>query len=85
MSMAVEPLSILSNPGEPMITKFLVKIGRGGLGRSQYVQRVRPASVDITSDRKLALIMGKLTAEDAIKTIQNTRCKPELVAIRVQE
>ena len=68
-----------------MITKFLVKVGRTGVGKSQYVLRVRPASVDITSDRKLALIMGKLTAEDAIATIQNTRCKPELVAVRVQE
>lgn len=64
-------------------TKFLVKIVRAGAHQPQYVQRVRQTSVETTSDRKLALRMGKLTAEDAMKTIQKPRCTPELVAIEV--
>jgi len=64
-------------------TKFLVKVTRVGARQTQYVQRVCQASVETTSDRKLALMMGKLTAEDAMKAIQNTRCVPELVAVKV--
>jgi len=36
-----------------------------------------------TSDRKLALLMGRLTAEDAVKAIETTRCNPELVSVQV--
>jgi hypothetical protein len=64
-------------------TKFLVKLNRAGTRGPQYVQRVGKSSVETTSDRKLALVMGKFTAEDAIKTIQNARCTPELVPIQV--
>ena len=64
-------------------TKFLVKVVRVGAHQTQYVQRVSQTSVETTSDRKLALMMGKLTAEDAMKAIQNTRCTPELVAVKV--
>ena len=63
-------------------TKFLVKVIRVG-ARPQYVQRVGQVSVETTSDRKLALMMGKSTAEDAMKAIQNSRCTPELVAVKV--
>jgi hypothetical protein len=27
--------------------------------------------------------MGRLTAEDAVKSIQNLRCSPELVSVQV--
>ncbi len=64
-------------------TKFLVKVIRVGARQPQYVQRVGQVSVETTSDRKLALMMGKLTAEDAMKAIQNSRCTPELVAVKV--
>jgi hypothetical protein len=37
----------------------------------------------MTSDRKLALLMGRLTAEDAVKAIETTRCNPELVSVHV--
>jgi len=40
-------------------------------------------SVATTSDRKLALVMGKFTAEDAVRFMQNARCTPELIPILV--
>ena len=64
-------------------TKFLVKVIRVGARQPQYVRRLGQLSVETTSDRKLALMMGKLTAEDAMKAIQNSRCTPELVAVKV--
>jgi hypothetical protein len=66
-----------------MNTKFLVKVKRMGARAPQYVQRIDRTSVETTTNRKLALIMGKFTAEDAIKSIQNSRCTPELVPVQV--
>jgi hypothetical protein len=37
----------------------------------------------MTSNRKLALVMGRFTAEDAIKAMHNSRCTPELVMVTV--
>jgi len=54
-----------------------------GARAPQYVQRIDRTSVETTTNRKLALIMGKFTAEDAIKSIQNSRCTPELVPVQV--
>lgn len=64
-------------------TKFLVKVNRPGTRGPQYLQRMGKTSVATTSDRKQALVMGKFTAEDAIKSIQNARCTPELIPIEV--
>lgn len=61
--------------------KFVVKVTRGKLAPT-FVQRVDPP-VQMTTNRKLALIMGKFTAEDAIKSIQNSKCIPELVPVQV--
>ena len=38
----------------------------------------------MTTNRKLALIMGKFTAEDAAKSMQNSHCAPELVPVQVR-
>jgi hypothetical protein len=65
--------------------KFIVKVSREGIHRPQYVQRIDPTPIQMTSDRKLALLMGKLTAEDAVKLIQTLQCTPELVSVRVNE
>jgi hypothetical protein len=35
----------------------------------------------MTTNRKLALMMGKLTAEDAAKTIGNSQIRTELVPV----
>ncbi len=63
-------------------TKFLVKVNRAGTHGPQYVQKIGK-SVATTSDPKHALVMGKFAAEDAINAIQNSRCTPELVPVKV--
>jgi len=61
--------------------KFVVKVNRGGARAPEYVQRIDRSPVQMTLNRKLALVMGKFTAEDAIKSLQNSRRIPELVPI----
>jgi hypothetical protein len=63
--------------------KFVVKVNRGGARAPQYVQRMDSIPMHLTTDRKLALLMGKFTAEDAIKSLQNSRCNPELESVQV--
>lgn len=62
--------------------KFVVKVSRGGARAPSYVQRVDRTSVQMTTNRKLALMMGKLNAEDAAKAIQTSHCSPELVPVQ---
>jgi hypothetical protein len=62
--------------------KFVVKVNRGSRG-PEYVQRVDPTPLHMTSNRKLALVMGRLTAEDAVKSLQNSRRIPELELVRI--
>jgi hypothetical protein len=64
-------------------TKFVVKVNRGGTLKPEYVQRIDRTPIQMTSDRKLALVMGRFTAEDAVKSIETTRCSPELVSVQV--
>ena len=63
--------------------KFVVKVNRGGTRTPEYVQRVDPAPIHMTTNRKLALLMGRFTAEDAIKSLETSRCIPELVYVPV--
>jgi hypothetical protein len=63
--------------------KFLVKVGRRGTRAPEYVQRVDPAPIHMTTNRKLALLMGRFTAEDAVKSLQNSRRSPELESVQV--
>jgi hypothetical protein len=65
-------------------TKFVVRVNRTGIRAPQYVQRIDRTPVQTTSDRKLALAMGRLTAEDVAKAIQTSRCTPELVSVQVR-
>jgi hypothetical protein len=53
-------------------TKFVVKVNRGGTRAPEYVQRIDRTPIQTTANRKLALIMGKFTAEDAVKSIQTS-------------
>jgi hypothetical protein len=62
-------------------SKFVVKVNRAGNRAPQYVQRIDRTPVQTTGNRKLALAMGRFTAEDAVKSIQNSRCRPELVRV----
>lgn len=63
--------------------KFVVKVSRGGALAPNYVERIDRTPVQMTTNRKLALMMGRYTAEDTVKAIQNSRCIPELVPVEV--
>jgi hypothetical protein len=63
--------------------KFVVKVNRGGAHAPQYVLRIDRLPIQTTTNRKLALVMGRFTAEDAVKSMQNSHCTPELVSVRV--
>jgi hypothetical protein len=64
-------------------TKFIVKVDRGGSQATEYVQRIDRTPIRTTSDRKLALVMGRFTAEDAVKSIHNSRCRSWLESVQV--
>jgi hypothetical protein len=64
-------------------TKFIVKVNRSGARASEYVQRIDRTPIQTTTNRKLALVMGRFTAEDTMKSIQNSRCNPELVYVQI--
>jgi hypothetical protein len=64
-------------------TKFVVRVNRGAARAPEYVQRIDRAPIQMTTNRKLALVMGKFAAEDAVEAIQNSRCSPELVSVQV--
>ena len=63
--------------------KFLVKVNRGGIRIPEYVRRIDRAPIEMTTRREQALLMGRFTAEDAVKSIQTSRCIPELVSVVV--
>jgi hypothetical protein len=65
-------------------TKFVVKMNRAGTRVAEYLQRIDRTPVKTTTNLKLALIMGRFTAEDAVKSIQTSRCNPELVSVQIQ-
>jgi hypothetical protein len=65
-------------------TKFLVKVVRG-TQPAEYVQRIDRSPVQTTLKRNLALVMGKLTAEDVVNSLGNSRCIPELVSVQVSD
>ena len=82
--LVVSALIVLSLEGESMKnTKFLVKVNRSGTRAPEYVQRIDRTPILTTTNRKLALAMGRFTAEDAVKSIQNSRCTPELISVQV--
>ena len=64
--------------------KFVVKVNRGGTRAPEYVQRVDPTPIHMTTNRKLALLMGRFTAEDAIKSLQHSCRIPELESVQVR-
>ena len=65
-------------------TKFIVKVHRGGTYAPKYVQRIDRTPIRTSTDRKLALVMGKFTAEDAVKSLQTSQCIPQLVSVQVK-
>jgi hypothetical protein len=65
-------------------TKFMVRVSRSGALTSRYVRRLDCIPILMTNDPKLALQMGKLTAEDAVRAVQSSRCTAELVPIAIR-
>jgi hypothetical protein len=61
--------------------KFVVKVTGRGTRAPEYVQRIDRSPIETTPNRKLALVMGRFTAEDAIKSIQSSRRSPKLVPV----
>jgi len=64
-------------------TKFVVRVKRGHTNAPMYVQRLDSTPILMTSNRKKALVMGKFMAEDAVTSLQSSRCSPELVSVRI--
>ncbi|HEY6181981.1 MAG TPA: hypothetical protein VIW67_07030 [Terriglobales bacterium] len=62
--------------------KFVVKVNRMGTRIPAYVHSMTGSSVQMTSNRKQALVMGKFAAEDAINSITNSRSTAELMMVR---
>lgn len=61
-------------------TKFVVKV-QDGTRVASYVLRIDKTPIQMTTNKKLALMMGKFTAQDAAKSLQNSRCTPEVVPV----
>ena len=66
-----------------MNTKFVVKVNRGSTRATEYVQRVDLIPIRMTANRRQALVMGRFTAEDAVKSLQSSRCSTELISVQV--
>jgi len=63
--------------------KFVVKLNRKGALAPQYVCRVGGGPIETTTNRKLALVMGKFSAQDAIEALQSSHRTAELVTVTV--
>ena len=56
--------------------KFVVRVNCGGTHTPEYVRRIDRSPIQTTPNRKRALMMGRFTAEDVVKSIQNSRGSP---------
>jgi hypothetical protein len=65
-------------------TKFVVKLSRGATRKPEFVLRIDRTPIQMTTNRKLALVMGKFVAEDTVNSLQNSRRIPELIAVQVE-
>jgi hypothetical protein len=63
--------------------KFVVRVNRVGTHAAEYVKRIDRTPIPMTAHRALALVMVRFTAEDTVKSIQNSRRSPELVPVQV--
>jgi hypothetical protein len=64
-------------------TKFVVKVSRVGAPCAEYVQRIDRKPIQTTLERSLALLMGKVTAMEVLKSMKKSKCTLELVAVQV--
>jgi len=64
-------------------TTFVVRVNWRGPRAPEYVQRINSTPIRMTTTRKLALLKGRFTAEDAVRLLQNARCIPELESVQI--
>ena len=64
-------------------TKFVVRLNLGGTLAPAFVQRIDRSPIQTTTNRKLAMVMGRFEAEDTIKSLQDSRRIAELVSVQV--
>jgi hypothetical protein len=58
--------------------KFVVKVNRGTRA-PEYVQRVDPTPLHMTTNPKLALLMGRLTAEERCRITRKLPVQPGVI------
>jgi hypothetical protein len=63
--------------------KFVVKVNRTGTRGPAYVLSMDRGPIQMTSNRKRALVMGKFAAEDAIRSLTSSQSIAELVTVKV--
>ena len=63
--------------------KFVVRAIRARTLAIEYVQRIDRTPIQMTTNRRLALVMGRFTAEDTIQSIRGPRYNPELVWVQI--
>jgi len=63
--------------------KFVVKVNRAGTRTAAYVRSMTGNSIQVTPNRKQALLMGKFAAEDVINSITNSRSSAELMMVKI--
>jgi hypothetical protein len=64
--------------------KFLVKVTRRGASINHYIQSIDRSPITMTTNPKLALAMGRLTAEDAARSVQTSRSVSEVISVQVR-
>ena len=63
--------------------KVVVKVNHHDSRGPEYVQRIDRIPIHMTSNRKLALVMGRFTAEDVVKSLHTSRYGYGLVSVTV--
>jgi hypothetical protein len=65
-------------------TKFVVKVNRDRNRDPEYVHLIDQKAIKMTTTRRLALVMGRLTAEEMVESIRTAHRSPELVSVSVK-
>lgn len=60
---------------------FVVKVNHHDNRGPEYVRRIDRIPVQMTSNRKLALVMGRFTAEDVVQSLHTSHCGSGLVSV----
>ena len=63
--------------------KFVVKVNHDDSSAPEYVRRIDRIPIDLTCNRKRALVMGRFTAEDVVKSLHTSRRGYGLVSVTV--